>query len=690
MLRVLLVMVGFLVSSCSTTNPRGPSGDLTGSISKPRHFVITIHGVRGNDVTFGDFHSIVKVNLPAIDPHFEVVPVNWTYPVGKAVDNEQEHFAWEPHTIADRFNREMFLNSDAELKTLQPNDKISLVAYSMGGLMAMTWYYDTMFNFENAPALKAKYASPEYQKGLPTLHQALSQVENIIGLGAVYWGSLEAEFGWSIFEKGELHEAARAIPKVKAACQSAALSNIVSGTSLLGEAWRVATRANAKSTTAENQDRFISSLVAGMCGSVQNMPDVVANNFDALVPDKVVRDFRLAIRDYGNLHSSELDNMRLTSEPINSMRIGRIKHMQNPELRVKYPVRWTSIVGVFPCLGKVGDDQSCQNFSNPKYKDLNTTLTTIFSGNLRRETDGAVASPNTIADFIYYTERPDQDGGKLKSVITQADFHNTADLDVHAAAAQPGRKSLNQEVFVENMHATLSPALEAIGSIGQSINADILNFDKSLGQDVAIINKECEDSQTCKHPNYKYILQTLSGCEAGSTAPCNQDLVDQFFGVSGGNSNRMGASQLLRSQMGSYILNFNIRLPADFNPKGTSAHKLLKNFEILGMHAGSGRADKAYSENRVDKSTDPFLHQIGRSSEIISSYATLDQRNHILRVFYIGRAFPKRGQESQARAILNAGVPVTIKVNLPGLKSRTVQALVKPTYTTYVDMFMQR
>jgi hypothetical protein len=682
---VPFLVLGFVLISCSVKTPRGPSS----ASGKPRHFVITLHGVRGNAETFGDFHQIVKENLPMIDSKFEVIPVPWVYPVGKAVDDQAHQIQWEPHSIADKFNQEMFLAADAKLKDLGPNDQISIVAYSMGGLMAMTWYYDTMFDFVNFPSLQAKYSqySSEQRRGL---HQALSQVKNIVGLGAVFWGSLEAEFGWSIFEEGKLKEASRAIPKVRAACESKALQDIIGRRSLLGDMWASVTGASDNLSLEEKQDKFISDLVTVMCSSVTLLPatvtSIISKDLDAIVPDSLVESFGTAIKFAGNIDISELDNMRLTSQAINAMRIARIKHMVDPSLREKYPARWTSVVGVFPCLGGVDGDQSCQNFKNPKYKVLNDALVTIFSGTLRRETDGAVASPNTVADFIFYTEL-DPKGAPLRN-ITKNQFQNTFKLN------QVGKLDLNQEIFVENMHATLSPALEAMGSIGKNVSADMLNFDQSLGKDVAIMNKECAIPENCKHPNYKHVLQALSRCEVGSTNGCNEGLLNRYFGVNVAEE-RMKPSDELRSQMGSYILNFNIRLPAGFNPGNLPAHKLLKSLTILGSVNKNSAAKQTatndpFMEGRVDTDKDPYIHQIGRSREIISSFAYLvkERQAQILRVFYIGRVLPKPGQEAQARSLMAEGIPVSVDIKLPGMLPRQVQAVVKPTYTTYVDMFL--
>ena len=43
---------------------------------------MTLHGVRGTETAFGDFHALIKMHLEKIDPSFDVVPIYVVYPKG--------------------------------------------------------------------------------------------------------------------------------------------------------------------------------------------------------------------------------------------------------------------------------------------------------------------------------------------------------------------------------------------------------------------------------------------------------------------------------------------------------------------------------------------------------------------------------------------------------------------------------
>ncbi len=670
-----LVLSTLFVISCSSVGGRHPNSE-----PKPKHIVITLHGVRGNAESYGDFHSIVRPTLEKIDPSYEVETHNWTYPVGKMVEEPGGKVTeWTPHEIANKLNQEFFLGGNGvapKIPSLGPQDKISFVAYSMGGLMIMSWYYDTMFNFANQP--KLRYSEVDHQK----LLGILERVENVIGLGAVYWGSLDAELGWSVLDKGNLSEIRKAVPKIEKLCLTPVAQKIISDTSYTSQLVSSLPFIGKDATAQEKRDRVVRDSIVATCEAVdllKNKASLVTKNLTS-VNGMILGKVKDIMTSLGNVSPREMNNMRLTSTSINDMRIGRIKHMINPELRNRFKTRWTSIVGVFPCLGKRDKGLTCHDLPED-FKAMNDGLVTLFSGLNRRETDGPVISPSAVADFMYYSEA----AGNESRSISFEQFHNTMDDSKTASVA-------NQEIFVENMHATVAPALEALPGLlhkaGLSLSGQMRGFDASLGTDVVIVNKECADPDACKHPNYKHILQALSRCEVGPTANtyCNQDLMNKFYHVTEAGK-RLDDNNALRDELGSFVLTLNIRLPKNFQMTAEQKENLMQYFKFQFVDHGAG----VWNENRLDLNMNPYELQIARPSEVISSYADLASYadSKVLRVFFVGRMKAKPEQQAVGEAAIREGVPVRFEVALPGVKSRRVVAKVKSTYSTYVDMFMK-
>lgn len=657
--RILVLLVTLMIWSCVSPNRRGPAAEG----SRPRHFVITVHGVRGNEMSFGALPTILPNTLSEIDPRFEVIPVNWTYPVGKERDKELD-----PHGIAKKLNKDHFLNPDSVFHDFKDEDKISIIGYSMGGLMTMTWYYDTMFNYAQYPPGKQA-----------RLERFLERVENVVGLAPVYWGSMDAELGWSLFKDGDLTELRKTIAQLDIVCKdkkfkdSLGNPNFVKDTLALVKSLKSFRRPLEK----ENQGELIASLTQKICLSSKALNQ--GNLFLAALGNKHIKPaaktfIESALKLTGNVHPNELEDMSLTGDTINLNRIRRIDHYANPQLKDRFKARWQSIVGVFPCLGEAEDSVACSKFVDPRYKSLNDALVVIFSGVRRRESDGPVITPSAVADFLFYTEGE----GNEKKAVSSNNFWNTRQL-----ASPTG----NEDIFVENQHASASPALDALGFFGQGLNAKLLNFDKSLGVDIVLVEPNCNKAETCEHPNYRHILKALSHCDS-TKQTCSQEKLGPFYGDRS-QSDWLQESNELKSQLGGYVLNFNIRLPKSFTAKDESAAALLNYFKIKEMWDDPKAG--AFGESRLDLASDKFIHQLGRKSEILSRYATLTTygNSKILRAFFIGRVFPKQASDSETRKALDQGVNVDFAINIPGVTPRSVQAKVVPAMTTYIDIHMK-
>lgn len=642
-----------------------------------------MHGVRGNAESYGEFHQFVGETLKQIDPSYEYVIHNWTYPVGAAVNDAATGINWDPHLIADLFNKDFILGHDGKkplLPELGPEDKISILAYSMGGQMVMTWYYDSMFNFKFHPSMA--YSAEDAEK----VQSYLARVENVVGLGPVYWGSVDAELGWTFLENGSLAEIHKVLPKAKAFCDDPAIESITEGKGFLSNLYQGTKEKlwgdKKEYTQKEINDRAIKNGLIATCASVNSIATSMIVKNVQKVPDLAMKGIVKVMKSLGNVNPSEMNHMRLTSDVINELRVNRISHLMLDQYRTKYRARWTSIVGVFPCLGKTDAGLTCDGFQSDNFKKVNEQLVTIFSGNKRRETDGPVFSPGATADFLYYVENP---GSEAKPVLDSS-YVNTADL----------QRNLNipsREIFVENMHATVLPVIDGLSGVlapvGDALTKGINNFDKSIGVDVVIMNKECAKPETCKHPNFKHVIETLTNCEAGRIA-CNQRLVNKYFNVEI-DSDRYNENEKLRNELGSYALVMNIRLPKSYKGDLSSSEKILKNITFAYTTGKHGEKNAARGENRLDQPSDLYANQIARSREIMNSYAVVKEYNdaRVVRLFFLGRAWAKDVNNAQARAQLNDGVPVRMAVKFPGLTPRNVSAKVRPSYSTYTDIYIK-
>lgn len=145
--------------SCSTFFHRTPAS--TDQNYKPRHVIITVHGLSGNALTWGDFEPITKNYLSLINPDYEVIVSNFVYPTGKSEKLSTFDFANDLNRHIESLFRD---------RPLQPDDRISLVGHSQGGLVSYIWFFSRIMNDH----LDQKY---------------IKQVDNIITLGTPFWGS---------------------------------------------------------------------------------------------------------------------------------------------------------------------------------------------------------------------------------------------------------------------------------------------------------------------------------------------------------------------------------------------------------------------------------------------------------------------------------------------------------------------
>ncbi len=157
---ISILFAMMLALSCSHFSAREPSG----RDSKPRHLIITVHGITGNQQTFGYFGEATRNFLSQIDPSYEVETINFIYPSGRNEKNGAHEFAFGPAGLSS------FIKNQFKDRPLASADKISFVAHSQGGIIAAIWFFQSIIN---------QTTDFEYVK----------HVDSIITLGTPFWGS---------------------------------------------------------------------------------------------------------------------------------------------------------------------------------------------------------------------------------------------------------------------------------------------------------------------------------------------------------------------------------------------------------------------------------------------------------------------------------------------------------------------
>lgn len=158
-MRLYVLLLAILTNlSCSTLFNRKPANSTN---YKARHVIITVHGLSGDALTWGDFSGITKNYLEQIDRNYDVIVSNFTYPTGRTESLTTVDFA----NLLNKHIENLFKD-----QPITPDDRISLVAHSQGGVVSYIWYFSRVLDDK----LEQKY---------------IRQVSSIITLGTPFWGS---------------------------------------------------------------------------------------------------------------------------------------------------------------------------------------------------------------------------------------------------------------------------------------------------------------------------------------------------------------------------------------------------------------------------------------------------------------------------------------------------------------------
>jgi len=613
-----LMMTGLAAPVVNAAEPVKPMIELgKSSVSHyGRHIIVTLHGVRGTATAYSNFQEIVRDHLSMLDPAYQPITVNFTYEVGKE--------GFDPFKVANQLNAkiEQALAQSANPKLgftgqISEHDKISVIAYSMGGQVGYSWLAETYKN----------PAKPEYKK-------YLEHMDLFFSLGGTYWGTHIAQIGVD-------------------------LSSIL----------------------------------------------------DSASNDKLGLASQLKLIHLGGTSGSEISNLSDLSDVTQKLRTFRMEQARglpgvNP--------RWISLMGLIPCLGDADEkapgcqvqpfDSFMDTVKHPltkqELKVKKAYTLKYLGGGIRFESDGPVPTTNANFDILFAQDL----NPNYSSTDVLSKFYGS-----HTG---PVQTPLLEEV----LHAA----------------------DGKFVDDMVVITDKCRVPETCDNPVYRHMLNALANCQRErSTCGVNaQPFINKFYAQFAPMKTQETA---LKNEMRVFSLDLNIRLPDDYQVPA-DLKKTYKNQNLAQAIAkikNAGWSDKsdeaeavfdnvmANSDNRkllnyvkfaFDKTANrngifkddtiktdpslPYVVQIARSNEALSvsfRYTEKDSTGHPALIASIkGVISPK-----DVKDVLELGSPAYLQaknlvttvpfvIALPGLKPRTVKALVQPAYSTYVDVQMAK
>lgn len=631
-----IVAIIVVTTGCSTFFKRTPAN----MAALPKHYVMTLHGVRGNEQSYGQFHELIKTHLENVDPNYEVIPLNYTYKTAQ--------LDYTPHKAAIEINSKL----DKDIPTLRPEDKISVVAYSMGGQVGVAWYFDSLKDPEHA-----KYPQ---------------QTVNFVSLGAAFWGAQEAGLFTNDVE-----------------LMKRTLKGVIKEVNLESQRLTVKYLNQwAANKLAARQDNINTKYLFPQINKLQSMKDIKEfydkKTIKSMYEDSAWGDWagsaldlsgtlksirNSSLRDLAKISFAELEALSIAGPTVTELRTSMMSASKNTR------TKWTSISTLVQCFEADSgvDEAGCTNFQNKTFEQLNQAFVKYQFGAVRRETDNAVITPSSIAQFRYAFDY-DQ---------------NYADGDLIPASAF--RLSINPEnhkaIFAETLHATLvtegiyNKALGALGKLGKSWTR--------LADDVVIVHKDkCMTPDNCDHPVYRYIVDELSDCnEAGNRCDMSayNNLVGKFQHRSSKDQPIAQVQNTLKSELHGFSLELNLRLPKGYDTKAITESNIFDTAIKADFEPNN-------NEDRLLKmQTAPYKVQLGRKMEvgsILIKTVNYSDQTHF-KVNFTGLITTDKNSEYNYNQLQN-GIPVQFTLALPGLKSRRVEAVVSPYHSTFIDVVLAK
>lgn len=374
---------------------------------------------------------------------------------------------------------------------------------------------------------------------------------------------------------------------------------------------------------------------------------------------------------------TELKEMSFSSNTIFKFRRRAISIDKKDDSDQYIKARFLNIAGIVPdkispqAAAKI--DSSLTKF----WMQISTNfLKTIGFGGEHYESDTAVIIPSARLDFIY---------GEALNKNYKADEV----LDF---------KSFQQTKYMQNTDVPFM----LVRAVHASPN--INDF-----YDVVEIPKFCLVPNLCDHPTYKFVIKHLLNCE-NETSQCDQDKYKRLMAeLDLGNSKTIQNSLNNIKPLQGFTLDINLRLPLDYKLDKKLQKDSTGFLEAIDINYASEPLGLIRSGHLTrDVANIPYDIYLGRGTELYSATTTsaytsekkqiepfvfFDQTLNPLR-FHITGIVKPRIPASQNTGDYEKwkenGFPVKLRINLPGLKPRIVIARVRPTYSTFVDVVLER
>jgi Putative serine esterase (DUF676) len=178
-MRILFfIFLGFVISCQSKPVQNRSAANVISAQNKTgRHFIITVHGFRGAQGTFGQMEKVLIPHLKKLHPQTDYQYLEFSYPSG--TDKDVFKFSYN---YLSRFLHE-------NIKNPTMNDSLIFVAHSQGGIVVNVWKAAAQYGLVYS----------QDQNGTKLEDRVYAQItDQVITLGTPFWGSNQAKLALNL------------------------------------------------------------------------------------------------------------------------------------------------------------------------------------------------------------------------------------------------------------------------------------------------------------------------------------------------------------------------------------------------------------------------------------------------------------------------------------------------------------
>ena len=172
-----LIFISFSCQNLSLLN-RNPAASNLNSENIKRQYIIAVHGIGGDETTFGSMKTVLVDHLKTLRPETEFIFLSFKYPTG---NSELSTFDFAYKSLSQ------FLRQ--QIPKPESTDRITFVAHSQGGLVASIWYAGAALGVDQ----DGEFDTPEAAE-IKKDQVYANITHQIITLGTPFWGSKLATF----------------------------------------------------------------------------------------------------------------------------------------------------------------------------------------------------------------------------------------------------------------------------------------------------------------------------------------------------------------------------------------------------------------------------------------------------------------------------------------------------------------